>query len=238
MQELEEELKGFKQKYSDIEALLEKKKEELKDLKQKCSDTEVLLKKEKAKTKLNNDGDVSSHKETSSVKETIDVNGFQVLPSQVDSVKRIFKKHPNMASEIRTKNQDLRTSCMNVLLNLIKTMCQSLQDLSIDDLGQADNAITYLKISGFKVDWLERKLEEVKEKKMEEEIGETRMQELEKELKGFKQKYSDIEALLEKKKEELKDLKKKCSDTEALLKKEKAKVLAAKAPPLTLDDVV
>ncbi|VVB06140.1 unnamed protein product [Arabis nemorensis] len=163
------------------------------------------------KTKLNNDGDVSSHKETSSVKESIDVNGFQVLPSQAESVKHIFEKHPNMALNFPAKNQDLRTSCMNVLLNLIKTLCQSLRDLSIDDLGQADNALTYLKNSGFKVDWLERKLEE---------------------------KCSDKEARLEKEKEELKDLKQKCSDIEVLLEKKKEKVLAARAPSLTLDDVV
>ena len=121
---------------------------------------------------------------------------------------------------------------MNVLLSLIDTLCQSLQDISIDDLGQAEKALRYLKDSDFKVDWLERKLEEVKEKKMEEQIGKSRMQELEEELKIFKQKCSDIEAQLEKEKQ-------KCSDIEALLEKEKAKSLAAaRAPPLTLDDVL
>lgn len=157
---------------------------------------------------------------------------------QVESVKRIFERHPDLALEFRAKNQNMRTSCINVLLNLIDTMCQSLQNLSIDDLGQAEKAVTYLKDSGFKVDWLEQKLEEVKEKKMEEHIGETRMQELEEDLTVFKQKCSDIEALLQKDKEELKDSKNKCSEIEALLEKEKAKVLAARAPPLTLDDLV
>ncbi|KAG7564483.1 hypothetical protein ISN44_As10g012470 [Arabidopsis suecica] len=148
----------------------------------------------------------------------VDVNGFLVLPSQAEAVKHIFKKHPDMALEFRAKNQHMRTSSINLLLNIIETLCQSLRDLSIDDLGQAKLALTYLKYSGFKVDWLERKLEEVKEKKMEEQFGKSRMQELEEELKVFKQKFSDIEALLE---------------------KEKTKVLAAtRAPPLMLDDVV
>ncbi|KAG7559691.1 hypothetical protein ISN45_Aa05g012790 [Arabidopsis thaliana x Arabidopsis arenosa] len=167
------------------------------------------------KIKLNG-GAVSSHlqKEAS----LVDVNGFLVLPSQAEYVKRIFKKHPDMALEFRAKNQHMRTSSINLLLNIIETLCQSLQDLSIDDLGQAKLALTYLKYSGFKVDWLERKLEEVKEKKMEENIGKSRMQELEEELKVFK---------------------KKCSNIEALLEKEKTKVLAAtRAPPLMLDDVV
>ena len=79
---------------------------------------------------------------------------------------------------------------------------------------------------------MERKLEEVKEKKIEEQIGKTGMQELEEDLKVLKQKCSDIEALLEKENQ-------KCSDIKALLEKEKTKVLAAaRAPPLTLDDVV
>ncbi|XP_023638649.1 MATH domain and coiled-coil domain-containing protein At3g44790 [Capsella rubella] len=183
------------------------------------------------KMRLNgDDGAVSSHlhKETSSV----DVNGFQVLPSQVESVKLIFEKHPDMAIEFRAKNQDLRTSCINVLLSLIKTLCQSLQDLSIDDLSQAEQALTYLICSGFKEDWLERKLEEVKEKKIEEQFRKTRVQHLEEEVKVFKKKCSETE-------EELKDLKQKCSDTEALLEKEKKKVLdAARAPSLTLNDVI
>ncbi|CAD5324875.1 unnamed protein product [Arabidopsis thaliana] len=168
-------------------------------------------------------GAVSSHlhKETSSV----DVNGFQVLPSQAESVKRIFERHPYMALEFRAKNQQLRASCINVLLNLIETMCMSLQNLSIADLGQTEQALTYLKNSGFKVDWLERKLEEVTEKKIQEHIGKSRMQGLEEDLKVFKKKCSEIEALLEKEKEELKDLKQKCSDTEALLEKEKTKLL-------------
>ncbi|XP_020881824.1 MATH domain and coiled-coil domain-containing protein At3g44790-like [Arabidopsis lyrata subsp. lyrata] len=178
--------------------------------------------------RLNDDGAASSHLQT------MDVNGFQV-----ESVKRIFESHPEMALMFRAKNQQLRTSCINVLLNLIETMCVSLQDLSIYDLGQAEQALTYLNNSGFKVEWLERKLEEVKEKKMEEHIGKSRMQELENDLKVFKQKCSDIEDLLEKEKEELKNLKKKCSDTEDLLEKEKTKVLAAaRAPPLTLNDFV
>ncbi|XP_010507186.1 PREDICTED: MATH domain and coiled-coil domain-containing protein At3g44790-like [Camelina sativa] len=171
-----------------------------------------------------------------SVKESINVYGFQVLPSQAESVKRILERHPDMTLEFRVKNQHMRTSCINLLLNIIETLCQALQDFSFDDLSQAKKALTYLKDSGFKVDWLERKVEDVKKKKMEEQFGKTRMQELEKELKVFKQKCSDIEALLEKEKEELNNLKLKCSETEALLGKETKVLAAARAAPLTLDD--
>ncbi|KFK35050.1 hypothetical protein AALP_AA5G228000 [Arabis alpina] len=157
------------------------------------------------KRKQDNDGVLSS-----------EVNGFLVLPSQVESVKRIFGKHPDMALEFRAKNQHLRTARLNVLLSLIETLCQSPQGLSKEDLVEADSALAYVKDAGFKVDWLEKKLEEVKKKKEDEQSGETRIQELELELKDFKQKCLNIEAQLE---------------------KETAKVLAARIS-LTLDDFV
>ncbi|XP_010427730.1 PREDICTED: MATH domain and coiled-coil domain-containing protein At3g58210-like [Camelina sativa] len=154
--------------------------------------------------------------ETPPVSELMDINGFQLLPSQVDFVKRIFEKHPDIAKEFRPKNPHLRKACMTFLLSLIETLCQPPQRLSNEDLVEADNALTYVKVSGFKVDWLEKKLKDVKEKKVEEQNGEIRIQELEGDLKEFKQKCLDIEALLE---------------------KEKAKVMAARVS-LTLDDVI
>ncbi|CAF2346320.1 unnamed protein product [Brassica napus] len=141
----------------------------------------------------------------------VDANGFQVK-----LVSRIFEKHPDIALEFRAKNQHLRTACMTVLLSLIETLCQSPQELSIEDLVEAQNALAHVKDAGFKVDWLEKKLEEVKEKKEEEQTGLARMQELE---------------------EELKDLQQKCSEIEALLEKEKAKVSAARTH-LTLDEFI
>ncbi|KAH0907307.1 hypothetical protein HID58_039134 [Brassica napus] len=134
----------------------------------------------------------------------------------VKLVNRIFEKHPDIALQFRAKNQHLRTACMTVLLSLIETLCQSPQELSSEDLVEAQNALAHVKDAGFKVDWLEEKLEKVKGKKEEEQTGEARMQELE---------------------EELKDLKQKCSEIEASLEKEKAKVSAARTH-LTLDEFI
>ncbi|KFK35044.1 hypothetical protein AALP_AA5G227000 [Arabis alpina] len=191
------------------------------------------------------------------LEERIYVYGLHVLPSQVKFVSRVFKKYPDIAAQLRAKKEPLRSSCLSVFLGLIETLCKSLQELSNDSLVEADNSLNYLKCSGIKVDWFEKKVEEVKENKKEERIGVARTQEVEETLKIFKQKYSDKEALLEKEKVEVKDLKQKCSDMEALmekekvelkdlkqkcavievlLEKEKAKLLAARAPPLTLDD--
>lgn len=57
---------------------------------------------------------------------------------------------------------------MNVLLSLTQTLCQTPQELSIDDLSEAEKALVYMKYSGLEVDWLEKKLEEVKENKKEQ----------------------------------------------------------------------
>ncbi|VVB06167.1 unnamed protein product [Arabis nemorensis] len=119
------------------------------------------------KEKQGDDGAESKDflKKTPSVKESVDVNGFQVHPSQVESVRRIFKEHPDIAVEFRGKNQRLRTTCMNFLLSFMETLRQPIQELSYEDLEEADIALAYLKNASFKVDWLETELDQVKEKK-------------------------------------------------------------------------
>uniref|UniRef100_A0A0D3BX24 MATH domain-containing protein n=3 Tax=Brassica TaxID=3705 RepID=A0A0D3BX24_BRAOL len=144
----------------------------------------------------------------------MDVNGFQVLVSQVESVRRIFEMHPDIAVDFRAKNQHLRKACMSFLLSLIETLCMSLKDLSNEDLVEADVALTYVRDAGFKVDWLEKKLEILKEKKE-------------------KEKCSLI--LLEEMKEKLLELKQKCSDLDALVEKEEAELLAIRTPSSFVD---
>ncbi|XP_013663638.1 MATH domain and coiled-coil domain-containing protein At3g58340-like isoform X1 [Brassica napus] len=101
-------------------------------------------------------------KTSSSVRESIDANGFQVLPSQVEAVRGMFERHPDIALEFRAKNQHLRTACMNFLLSLSEMLPKSLEEFSNEDLMEADIALTYLKDVGFKVDWLEKSLDQVK----------------------------------------------------------------------------
>ncbi|KFK35055.1 hypothetical protein AALP_AA5G228800 [Arabis alpina] len=161
-------------------------------------------------------GKLDVSEETSAITEIIDANGFQLLPSQEKSVSLLFERHPEIASEFRPKNPNLRTAYMSFLLCLIKFMCQLPHELCKDDLFDAYAALGFMTDAGFKLDWLEKKLNDVSEKKENEEAGETRLQEME---------------------EELKDLKQKCLDMETLVKEEKGKVLAAKSP-LSFDDVV
>lgn len=135
---------------------------------------------------------------------------------QVETMSRIFERHPDIASKFRPKNEHLRTAYINVLLSLIKTLCQSTHELSKDDLTDAYASLVYLTNAGLNLDWLKKKLEERSEKKEKHEASERRMKEIE---------------------EELKDLKQKCSNLEAELEKEKADVSVARSP-LSFDDVV
>ncbi|KAG7648144.1 MATH/TRAF domain [Arabidopsis thaliana x Arabidopsis arenosa] len=116
--------------------------------------------------------------ETLLVNESINVNGFQVLPSQVESVNNLFKKHPDIASDFRLENTHLRTTYLNSLLCLTELLCQSPHKLSNVDLANAHCTLTCVTKAGFKLDWLEKKLKEV---------GKTRMQQLEQNLKDLKE---------------------------------------------------
>ncbi|ESQ30820.1 hypothetical protein EUTSA_v10011795mg [Eutrema salsugineum] len=144
------------------------------------------------------EGEVVVSEESSPVMETIDVNGFQVLPSQVDSANRLFARHQDIASKFRPKNPFLKTAYMNDLLSLTKAMCQSPQKISKDDLAEQYGALAYLTEAGFKVGWLEKKLNEVKEKKNKEEACLAQLQEMEEQLQPLKQRCLDLEAQIDK----------------------------------------
>ncbi|XP_010516471.1 PREDICTED: MATH domain and coiled-coil domain-containing protein At3g58240-like [Camelina sativa] len=144
--------------------------------------------------KPNDDGAMSSKANL------VYVNGFQVLPSQVGFVRRIFGKHPDTAVECCTKNQDLRTSYINVLFTLIKMLYKRTQDQSTDDLSDAEAALAYMKSVGFKVNWLEKKLVEVKENKKRCD----QVTELEQQLQDLMNKYTSVGQQLEKERAEIK----------------------------------
>ncbi|KAL9295408.1 putative MATH/TRAF domain-containing protein [Arabidopsis thaliana] len=149
-------------------------------------------------------------------KETIDVNGFQVLASQVQSVSQIFKRHPDTAIGFRPKNQQIRKAYMDALLSLIETLCQSPDKLSDDDLSNADETLVDLIDVDFKLDWLKTKLNDVSEKKKLGESSVVRLETMEEQLQKLKHMVLDLESQMQ---------------------KEKEKVLAARAP-LSFKDIL
>ncbi|KAJ4881753.1 hypothetical protein Rs2_38808 [Raphanus sativus] len=143
-------------------------------------------------------GKVDVSEESSPVMETIVVNGFQVLPSQVEIVNRLFERHQDIASNFHTKNPYLKTAYMNVLLSLTQTMCQSPQEISKDDLAEEYAALSYLTSAGFQLDWLVKKLDEVKEKKKKEKACLAQLHKMKEELQPLKLKCSEMESQIDK----------------------------------------
>ncbi|ESQ30822.1 hypothetical protein EUTSA_v10012071mg, partial [Eutrema salsugineum] len=102
---------------------------------------------------------VGKLEESSPVMETINVNGFLVLPSQVESVNRLFERHQDISSNFHPKNPFLKTAYMNVLLNLTQTLRQSPQEVSKNDMADQYASLAYLTEAGFELGWLEMKLD-------------------------------------------------------------------------------
>ncbi|EOA29401.1 hypothetical protein CARUB_v10025690mg [Capsella rubella] len=94
-------------------------------------------------------------------KETLDINGFQVFASQAASARKIFTEHPDFADDFKPKNQVVKTEYMNVLLNLIETLNKPSQNHSETELSNAHMELSELMEQGFKLDWLQSKLDEV-----------------------------------------------------------------------------
>ena len=84
-------------------------------------------------------------------------------------MRRIFERHPETASDLRPKNQLVKTAYLNNLLDLIDIASLAPQELTEEELRDAENTFMDLEGVGFELDWLKKKLEElcVKKKKME-----------------------------------------------------------------------
>ncbi|KAL9830240.1 MATH domain and coiled-coil domain-containing protein [Arabidopsis thaliana] len=120
--------------------------------------------------------------------ERIDINGFQVPASQVESMNSLFEKYRGFASKIFPKNQHLRKTFLDVVLSMTEILCKSPEELSSGDLAEAYSALRFVTKAGFKLDWLEKKLKET---------GKSRLQEIEEDLKDLKVKCADMDALLD-----------------------------------------
>lgn len=89
---------------------------------------------------------------------------------------------------------------MNLLLGIIETLRQFPGELSDSDLNEASVEVLYVAQGGFKVDWLEKKVKEVKEKKKNVDTGKARLQQMEQDLQNLNQKRLDLKDLLDKEK--------------------------------------
>ncbi|CAH8255944.1 unnamed protein product [Arabidopsis lyrata] len=118
--------------------------------------------------------------------EMLDVNGFQVLYSQVASVSWIFVEHPDVAVNFKPKNQLLKTTYMNILLGLIETLNKPLHSITETELNNSQSDLIELTEAGFKLDWLKIKLDEVSLERKIADVDGYRVQSLAEHIKNLK----------------------------------------------------
>ncbi|KAF3552934.1 hypothetical protein F2Q69_00017886 [Brassica cretica] len=137
--------------------------------------------------------------------ETMDINGFKVLASQVTLVRKIFAEHPDIALGLKSKNQVLKTAYMNVLIGLINTLNKPSHNHSETELTKAESELSELEEVGFKLDWLKLKLEDVILERKKADVYGNKVIQLEERMKNLEQMENKMkrkidECFLERKK--------------------------------------
>ncbi|CAA7047331.1 unnamed protein product [Microthlaspi erraticum] len=162
--------------------------------------------------------------------EAFDYEGFQILYSQVFLVSWIFDEHPDFAVNVRPKNQRVKTTYMNILLDLIETLDKPPRSITESELSNAQSDLIDLTEAGFKLDWLKTKLDEVSlERKKANATDGSRVQELEEHIKNLKVELNEEKiktATVSDLKDEVSYLKAEVSNLRAELNKEKGKSAA------------
>ncbi|CAF2152700.1 unnamed protein product [Brassica rapa] len=131
-------------------------------------------------------------------KETLDVNGFQVLYSEVGQVTAMFAKHPDVALNFIPKSQLVKTVYMKLLMFLIEKLNKPPRSFSNNALSNARMELIDLTKAGFKLDWLKEKLDEISlERKKENGDGSLssygfRVQELEEQVQELEEQVKNL----------------------------------------------
>ncbi|VVA94045.1 unnamed protein product [Arabis nemorensis] len=118
--------------------------------------------------------------------ETFDYKGFQVPYSQVAPVSRLFVEHPDIAVNFKLKNQLVKTTYMNLVLGLIKTLNKPAHSFTETELSKAQSELIELTEAGFELDWLKKKIDEISLERKKEIPDGSRVRELEEDIKNLK----------------------------------------------------
>ncbi|XP_019094954.1 PREDICTED: MATH domain and coiled-coil domain-containing protein At2g42460-like [Camelina sativa] len=102
------------------------------------------------------------HQGQSTENDLLEFEGVQILASQAHSVTRLLRNHLGFNVDFAPKYRELRAVYYTLLVSLIETlMSKSPQSLSLAELTNAQSQLTELTKAGFKLDFLESKLEEL-----------------------------------------------------------------------------
>ncbi|WZZ22358.1 hypothetical protein YC2023_123745 [Brassica napus] len=140
------------------------------------------------------------HQGKSTENDIIDFDGFQISASQVFPVANILYQDPHYVVDFKPENQWVQTKYM-YLLGLVETLSKPPQSLSATELSNAQRDLTALKESGFKLDWLNSKLEEVSlewKKAAHSSDGSSGIHQLEERVENVELSLSDVIVELDK----------------------------------------
>lgn len=112
----------------------------------------------------------------------------------------IFGHHPDFALDVIPKNQAVRTSYMNLLLDLVETLRKSPQSLSVTELRNAQSELTELTEACFKLDWLNSKIEKLSLERKKVLSDGPWVTQLEEHVKNVELNLSDLKVELDKEK--------------------------------------
>ncbi|KAJ0259336.1 MATH/TRAF domain-containing protein [Hirschfeldia incana] len=127
--------------------------------------------------------------------ETVCVNGFQVLDSQVKSAKWIFETYPETALYIQPQDPQLKTAYMNILLRIYEKLYNSpLEKLTESKLSKVSKGLLDLTQAGFKLEWLREKLEKVSAERKKLSGYKAQAKKLENQLKRLELMMSNLKA--------------------------------------------
>uniref|UniRef100_A0A0D3EFE5 MATH domain-containing protein n=1 Tax=Brassica oleracea var. oleracea TaxID=109376 RepID=A0A0D3EFE5_BRAOL len=140
------------------------------------------------------------HQGKSTENDIIDFDGFLISASQVFPVANTVYQDPHYVVDFKPENQWVQTKYMH-LLGLVETLSKPPQSLSATELSNAQRDLTALKESGFKLDWLNSKLEEVSlewKKAAHSSNGSSGILQLEERVENVELSLSDVIVELEK----------------------------------------
>lgn len=134
----------------------------------------------------------------SDLKVELDKDTFKsIIYSQACPVRDIFVQQPDCEVDFIPKNQGVKTEYMNLLIGLVGTLRKSPQSFSVTELNNAESQLTVLKESGFNLDWLNSRLEEVSLERKKTMSGGSRVQQLEGRIKNMELTLSDLKVELD-----------------------------------------
>ncbi|CAA7056069.1 unnamed protein product, partial [Microthlaspi erraticum] len=145
-----------------------------------------------------------------------------ILNSQVLSVDSLFFKHPDFAVNVRPKNQLVKTTYMNLLLCLIKTLDKPPHSITDTELSNAHSELIELTgAAGFKLDWLKTKLDAISLERKKENADGSRVRKFEEQIHNLKAELNKEKTKSVTSSAKVLSLEQTVSDLKAELNKEK-----------------